>query len=939
MAKILIFNQMDTTMANLFRNLMMLNFSVCFVLYTTLTTIAGYQYPKGILPCKFYETFKLDCSNRQLTDIPHLSQNISDLDLSYNQLWRFIPSNTNRKISMNLEKSTSAFPGQKNLIRLDLSRNKLRNISDSPFATLSSLQILVLQGSDIEFFSPSTFKGLYNLINLDLSKNKFSILPTGIFSSLTKLKSLNIKSYYLIEIPSQVMTPLHALTYLHLNINHFTPHILGKGFESLTNLSSLHLFMSDFNTRGILMDNKTFQHLQEIPITSFDLAIHYNVYVTLQSGIFDPFKNLVSFKFDSKFDISKLKVDSLGTNLSEISLKLLPPNNKLTAHSLMLINKYSATLRSLNLIESHIDKIEGATFIEFSKLQRLTINKAILTNLDQRAFSGLYHLEELCLANNRFTSFPGLALSEISIRKSLRVLDLSHNKLTSANTHYPLPASLRDLILDFNPLSSIKESLCEFQNITNLSLARLKHFPLKFCQKIPKLLTKLDLSWPINRDILNYDVFFTKLSQDTPHLKILNISGCLMTNVNMVHMQNLTALEHLVATNSYTFTFDFSTKWGHFIQFPKLKILNLASNRLPSITEMDLSRTIPLIQSLDLSMNRIQDVDDDTFKSLTKLKYLNLAYNLFHRVNALVHMKSIVELDISFNFVNEVPKTFLQTIKASSLTTLDLSGNPYSCTCALQPFKKWILSDRHVFLKPKLMYKCAGPSKMDGLSITEINLDCKSKLPIYVGVSACCGFLLCLTIVLVFHFRWHIRYKLFLLFKRRRHRRQVQEDGIELNRLGYHAFVSYAHESDRDLNWVLDELRVNMEEGPDPITLCIGQARDYIPGANLIEATTDAIHNSRKAIIVLSPNYVASEWCYFEVQQAWLRLLNEGQDVVVMVLLDPIPDNKMTMWLRQFLCKKGYLRWPGDRAGQNLFWQYLREKIKQPTAVDRRYDA
>ena len=130
-----------------------------------------------------------------------------------------------------------------------------------------------------------------------------------------------------------------------------------------------------------------------------------------------------------------------------------------------------------------------------------------------------------------------------------------------------------------------------------------------------------------------------------------------------------------------------------------------------------------------------------------------------------------------------------------------------------------------------------------------------------------------------------------------------------------------------------------MEEGPDPVTLCIGQARDYILGTPLIEATTDAIYNSRKAIIVLSPSYVESELCYFEVQQAWLRLLNEGQDVIVMVLLDPIPDNKMTMWLRQFLCKKGYLRWPGDRAGQNLFWQYLKEKIKLPTAVDRRYDA
>ena len=353
-----------------------------------------------------------------------------------------------------------------------------------------------------------------------------------------------------------------------------------------------------------------------------------------------------------------------------------------------------------------------------------------------------------------------------------------------------------------------------------------------------------------------------------------------------------------------------------------------------------MSRTTPVIQQLILNNNRIQEVDDDTFSSLTKLEYLNLAGNLFHRVNAFVHMKSLRKLDLSFNFVSEVPETFLNSIKTTGLERLDLSGNPYSCTCAIQPFKKWILSDTKVLLKPNLMYTCAGPSKMDGLSITEINLDCKSKVPIYIGTSTCCGFLLCFVIMLVFRLRWHIRYKLFLLFKRRRYRQRVQEEvGIELNRLGYDAFVSYAHEGDRDLNWVLDELRVNMEEGPDPITLCIGQSRDYIPGANLIEAITDAIHNSRKAIIVLSPNYVASEWCYFEVQQAWLRLLNEGQDVIIMVLLDDIPDNKMTMWLRQFLCKKGYLRWPGDRAGQNLFWQYLREKIKLPTAVDRRYDA
>ena len=131
---------------------------------------------------------------------------------------------------------------------------------------------------------------------------------------------------------------------------------------------------------------------------------------------------------------------------------------------------------------------------------------------------------------------------------------------------------------------------------------------------------------------------------------------------------------------------------------------------------------------------------------------------------------------------------------------------------------------------------------------------------------------------------------------------------------------------------------MNLEETHEPFRLCIGHARDFVPGAPLLESITEAIHNSRKTIIVLSPSYLDSEWCYFETQHAWLRLLNEGKDVIILVLLEPIPDANMTMWLRQFLCKKGYLIWPPGPAGQNLFFRYLRELLKTPTTVNRRYD-
>ena len=621
------------------------------------------------------------------------------------------------------------------------------------------------------------------------------------------------------------------------------------------------------------LDNLTFQYLRKSPLTSFELTINSRVNFTLETGIFDPFMYLCSFKIDSELEVLKSELDSLRSNLRDISLKIVSLNNKLTSSSLNHITRYRSTLQSLNILRSRISTIEDETFIEFSKLQRLIINHSILEILAPYAFSGLDHLEELYLKDNRLTSFPSSPLAKKSIRKSLRVLDLSYNRLTDVYVDDLLPSDLRDLILDFNPLSSVEKplSLCAFHNVTSLTLSGIKgyNFRLTPCKKVFKLLRKLDLSWPANNNAMNYKCFFDDLSKITPYLKVLNLSGLSIESAPIIDMGNLTLLEHLQLEKCYTFLRDFPTMWGRHIQFSKLKWLNLAANRLTSITEMELSRTTPSIQVLILRNNRMQDIDENIFASLTKLEVLNLASNLFHRVDSLAQIKSLRRIDLSFNFVNEIPETFVRAIRSSNLEFLDLSGNPYFCSCAIQPFKKWILSDNRIYLKPNMMYICNGPSEFDGLSLTEINLDCKSKAPIYIGTGMCGGFLLCLVIVMVFRLRWHIRYKLFLLFKKRRYRRRVQEeDCIELNRLGYDAFVSYAHESNRDLNWVLDELRVNMEEGPDPITLCIGQSRDYVPGANLIEAITDAIHNSRKAIIVLSPNYVASEWCYFEVQQA-----------------------------------------------------------------------
>ena len=132
----------------------------------------------------------------------------------------------------------------------------------------------------------------------------------------------------------------------------------------------------------------------------------------------------------------------------------------------------------------------------------------------------------------------------------------------------------------------------------------------------------------------------------------------------------------------------------------------------------------------------------------------------------------------------------------------------------------------------------------------------------------------------------------------------------------------------------MNDLRPNMEEGPEPLQLFI-KSRDFVPGNHLIDMIDKNMNKSRKVILVLSPNFVESEWCYHEMRMAHMWLLDHNLDVLVLVLLHEIPDNKMTLSLRQLLCKKEYFKWPNDRRGQRLFWRRLRLEVKGPLYVDR----
>ncbi len=112
--------------------------------------------------------------------------------------------------------------------------------------------------------------------------------------------------------------------------------------------------------------------------------------------------------------------------------------------------------------------------------------------------------------------------------------------------------------------------------------------------------------------------------------------------------------------------------------------------------------------------------------------------------------------------------------------------------------------------------------------------------------------------------------------------------------------------------------------------LCI-HFRDFKLARAIDECIVEAINNSRKTILVLSPEFPKSDWCQFEVRMASEKLIEERRDTFVIVIFRPLdePGTRIPKKLVRLLEKKIYVEWTQDPAGQKLFWDRLADALKE----------
>ncbi|KAG5833187.1 hypothetical protein ANANG_G00273210 [Anguilla anguilla] len=390
-----------------------------------------------------------------------------------------------------------------------------------------------------------------------------------------------------------------------------------------------------------------------------------------------------------------------------------------------------------------------------------------------------------------------------------------------------------------------------------------------------------------------------------------------------------------------------------FVDFENISCLNLSRNGFAAA--LNGTEFLPLsnLKYLDLSYNKIDLAYDGAFSELKKLEFLDLSHNLIAEVPAnLSGLSKMLEtldlshnriarlpdgflrgagnvhvLDLSYNLLIHVNRSACETAQTNYTQVLRLGGNPFHCMCDTLDFILWLRMSRDVKI-PRLakVVNCALPPQWRGKSVIDFDItQCidDSVAFLFYFLSATVVILTTASAVTMHLFYWDASYALRYWRARLRGYRRLESGAND-----YDAFVAYDAADPHVSEWVLNSLRAELEERGDRLHPVCLEERDWTPGTPVLDNLSRSVGRSRKTVFVLTERYARSGAFRMAAYLAHQRLLEENEDVIVLLLLEPVLRHSRFLRLRRRLCGPSVLDWPRNPAAQRWFWQCLRNAIR-----------
>ncbi|NXV70152.1 TLR6 protein, partial [Molothrus ater] len=605
-------------------------------------------------------------------------------------------------------------------------------------------------------------------------------------------------------------------------------------------------------------------------------------------------------------------------------------------------------LQVLNLSHNLIAVLDFSVFIFNENLEYLDLSH---NNISKVSCLTLAYLRHLDLSFNKFTALP--ICQEFGNMFHLEYLGLSATMIRASDFRYIKHLQLHTVFLNLGNFSlyepqsltvlttrNLHIAFAEDQNFIfpllydgmstseNLEIVNLRYtlsykdFPspslmlLKKIKTTTLILDAVDLQWAI---ILQ--IFMLIWYSPVEHLTVRNLTfrGPLEELTEYAFLPLLSSVEQLISLDGSmkALTLEHVRNKVYYFnqeilyrQFSEMNIANLtiADAYMP---HMLCPNRTSSFQYLNFSHNALTDELFQNCGTLVDLKLLILQKNKFESLRKVSfmtsRMKSLQYLDMSNNLLRH-DGAGVQCQWAESLEELDLSSNQLVDAvfeCLPANVKKLSLRNNQISNVPS--------GKVNMLNnLFKISKDFGSLVHQKPSVEN------------GFYFRFCDKLKMYSFFTKRRawHNPPADQEAI----LQFHAFISY---SERDSPWVKNELIPNLERGEGSVQLCQHE-RNFIPGKSIVENIINCIEKSYRSIFVLSPNFVQSEWCHYELYFAHHKLFSENSNSLILILLEPIPPYLIPARyhkLKALMAKRTYMEWPKERSKRALFWANLRAAI------------
>ena len=399
-------------------------------------------------------------------------------------------------------------------------------------------------------------------------------------------------------------------------------------------------------------------------------------------------------------------------------------------------------------------------------------------------------------------------------------------------------------------------------------------------------------------------------------------------------VRNVESVETFNLSNN--FCSELSTQF--FDGFIGLKTLLLNNNMIGYSLKSDVKglsfKYLKNLETLEINSNKINLLPRNIFFNLTSLKYLRLSNNTMRKfIVDIIHMQDLEILDLSNNELTGLRETFTQNVdilsKNSPRFRLIFSGNPIRCDCENLDFIRWVSSSKNIAFEKSdfCITTKAENGRVYMTNIAEFHVQLEKNCKSYIGliISTICLVIVIVTAifgVIVYRYRWKIRYLYYIMkgqyFGYKTLRRNDDENIYE-----YDAFISYA---DEDREFALHKMIENIEK--NDIRLCF-HSRDFTPGFDIAENITNAIHNSRKTVCVLSPAFLSSYWCMYELNIARMESIysRKGENTLFLIVYGNIKACDLPLTIMDLVDKKSYIEYPDDPQGDVVFWRKVREVI------------